>query len=74
MRNESRDAYVRDELSGAGPDGFAALLAGGDPRGLRNAVRARLVERLHHYQDSPYKSVSSRARKLLAEFGSEPLP
>ena len=31
------------------------------------AVRARLTERLHHYQDSPHKSVASRARKLLAE-------
>lgn len=36
------------------------------------AVRTRLIERLHHYQDSPYKSVSSRARKLLAGFGNEP--
>lgn len=34
------------------------------------AVRARLIERLYHYQDSPYKSVASRARKLAAEFGS----
>ncbi len=34
------------------------------------AVRARLIERLHHYQDSPYKSVASRARKLVAEFGT----
>ena len=32
------------------------------------AVRTRLIERLHHYQDSPHKSVASRARKLLAEF------
>ena len=38
------------------------------------AARTRLIERLHHYQDSPYKSVSSRARKLLAEFGSQPPP
>jgi hypothetical protein len=36
------------------------------------AVRTRLTERLHHYQDSPYKSVASRARKLLAELGSKP--
>jgi hypothetical protein len=36
------------------------------------AVRTRLTRRLHHYQDSPYKSVASRARKLLAELGSEP--
>lgn len=36
------------------------------------AVRTRLTERLHHYQDSPYKSVASRARKLLAEFDSKP--
>ncbi len=34
------------------------------------AVRARLTERLHRYQDSPYKSVASRARKLAAEFGT----
>lgn len=34
------------------------------------AVRARLTERLRHYQHSPPKSVSSRARKLLAEFAS----
>jgi hypothetical protein len=40
----------------------------------RPAARARLIERLHHYQDSPYKSVSSRARKLLAEFGNQPPP
>jgi hypothetical protein len=38
------------------------------------AVRTRLIERLHHYQDSPYKSVASRARKLLAEFGNQPPP
>jgi hypothetical protein len=38
------------------------------------AARARLIERLHHYQDSPYKSVASRARKLLAEFGNQPPP
>ena len=25
-------------------------------------IRARLVERLHHYQHSPYKSIASRAR------------
>jgi hypothetical protein len=37
-------------------------------------VRARLVERLHHYQHSPYKSVAARARKLLAEFDSQPPP
>lgn len=36
------------------------------------AVRTRLTGRLHHYQDSPYKSVASRARKLLAELGSKP--
>lgn len=36
------------------------------------AVRTRLVERLHHFQDSPYKSVASRSRKLLAEFDSKP--
>ncbi len=36
------------------------------------AVRTTLIERLHHYQDSPYKSVASRARKLLAEFGNQP--
>ncbi len=36
------------------------------------AVRARLIERLHRYQDSPYKSVASRARKLAAEFGIPP--
>jgi hypothetical protein len=34
------------------------------------AVRTRLIERLHHYQESPRKSVASRARKLLAEFRS----
>lgn len=38
------------------------------------AARARLIERLHHYQDSPYKSVSSRARKLLAGFGIKNQP
>ena len=36
------------------------------------ALRARLVPRLRHYLDSPYKSVASRARKLLAELGSSP--
>jgi len=36
------------------------------------ATRTRLIERLHRYQDSPYKSVSSRAQKLLAEFGNQP--
>ena len=36
------------------------------------AVRTRLTERLRHHQDSPYKSVASRARKLLAEFESKP--
>jgi hypothetical protein len=36
------------------------------------AVRARLAGRLHHYQLCPYRSVASRARKLLAEFGSKP--
>ncbi len=36
------------------------------------AVRTTLIERLHHYQDSPYKSVASRVRKLLAEFGNQP--
>jgi hypothetical protein len=36
------------------------------------AVRTRLTGRLHHYQDSPYKSVASRARKLLADLGSKP--
>jgi hypothetical protein len=35
------------------------------------AVRARLVERLRHYQHSSYKSVASRARKLLAEFDGD---
>jgi hypothetical protein len=38
------------------------------------AVRARLVERLHRYQHSPYKSVASRARKLLAELDTKPGP
>lgn len=38
------------------------------------AVRARLTKRLHYYQDSPHKSVASRARKLLAEFHSKPSP
>jgi len=38
------------------------------------AVRTRLIERLPHYRDSPYKSVASRARKLLAEFGNQPPP
>lgn len=38
------------------------------------AVRARLAERLHHYQHSRYKSVAARARKLLAEFDSTPPP
>lgn len=38
------------------------------------AVRTRLIERLHHYQDSPYRSVASRARKLMAEFGNQPPP
>jgi hypothetical protein len=37
-------------------------------------VRARLIKRLPHYQDSPHKSVASRARKLLAEFGNQPPP
>jgi hypothetical protein len=36
------------------------------------AVRARLVGRLHHYQHSQYKSVASRARKLLTEFDRKP--
>jgi hypothetical protein len=35
------------------------------------AVRARLTERLAHYQHSSYKSVEGRARKLLAEFDSQ---
>ena len=35
------------------------------------AVRTRLIKRLRYYQDSPYKSVASRARKLLAEFDSK---
>ena len=38
------------------------------------AVRIRLIERLHHYQDSPHKSVSSRSQKLLAELGNQPPP
>jgi hypothetical protein len=36
------------------------------------AVRARLAGRLHRYERSRYKSVASRARKLLAEFGPGP--
>jgi hypothetical protein len=36
------------------------------------AVRTRLVERLHRYQHSPYKSIASRARKLLAELDTKP--
>lgn len=36
------------------------------------AVRARLAGRLYRYQRSRYKSVASRARKLLAEFDSKP--
>lgn len=36
------------------------------------AVRTRLVARLHRYQHSPYKSVASRARKLLAELDTKP--
>ena len=37
-------------------------------------VRARLASRLHRYERSRYRSVSSRARKLLAEFGAGPQP
>lgn len=37
-------------------------------------VRARLTGRLHRYERSRYKSVASRARKLLAEFGAGPEP
>ena len=36
------------------------------------AVRARLVGRLHRYERSRYKSVASRARKLMAEFSPGP--
>ncbi len=36
------------------------------------ALRVRLAQRLLRYQDSPYRSVASRARKLLAEFGGSP--
>jgi hypothetical protein len=36
------------------------------------AARARLAERLHRYQRSRYKSVVSRARKLLDEFDKPP--
>jgi hypothetical protein len=38
------------------------------------AVQTLLIDRLHHYKNSPYKSVSSRSRKLLAEFGNQPPP
>jgi hypothetical protein len=41
-----------------------AVFARADP-----AVRTRLAGRLRHYQGSSYKSVASRARKLLSEFG-----
>jgi hypothetical protein len=37
-------------------------------------TRARLTGRLHRYERSRYRSVASRARKLLAEFGADPGP
>jgi hypothetical protein len=36
------------------------------------AVRANLVKRLDSYQHSRYKTVASRARKMLAQFNSRP--